>query len=135
MGLGLVSHPLYLLNPFLVSALIAFSLWYWFLNLHVLLVCNSTTLYPCVLQYPAGLKMQSASAWVYTFCGRRIREGVGVVVMAGGVVDVVGVGVVAVVVAGVAPPRCIVSMRIDNAASCATIVAKSELLFVAAFAI
>ena len=70
---------------------------------------------------------------MYTFCGRRICAvvvgGVGVVVLARGVVDVV--------VAGVVPPRgcCIVSKRVDNAASCATIVAKSELSFVAAFAI
>ena len=64
-----------------------------------------------------------------TFCGCRICGVVVGVALAGGVVDVV--------VAGVVPPRgcCIVSKRVDNAASCATIVAKSELSFVAAFAI
>ncbi len=46
--------------------------------MHVLLVCDATTLYPCVLQYPAGSKMRSACAWVYTFRTH------GVVVEAGG---------------------------------------------------
>ena len=70
---------------------------------------------------------------MYTFRGWHICAavvgGVGVVALAGGVVDVV--------VAGVVPPRgcCIVSKRVNNAASCATIVAKSELSFVDAFAI
>jgi hypothetical protein len=64
MGFGFVSHPLFLLHPPIVSALVASSLCHWFLRVHVLLVCEALTLHPCVLQYPVGSKIRSASAWV-----------------------------------------------------------------------
>ena len=66
MGLGFVSHPLFFLLPFLMSALVASTLCLGPLCLHVLLVCDAMTLYLCVLQYPAGSKMQRASVWLYT---------------------------------------------------------------------
>ncbi len=91
--------------------------------MHVLLVCDATTLYPCVLQYPAGTKMRSACAWVYTFG----THGVVVEAGGGGVVGFAG---------GVTTPWycCIPSKRVVNAASCASMFDMSVLSLVAELA-
>ncbi len=115
--------------------------------MRVLLVCDATTLYPCVLQYPAGSKMRSACAWVYTFGTR------GVVVEAGGggVVGFSGTPVWVYIlreipflniapelgfVGGVITPWycCILSKRVVNAASCASMFDMSVLSLVAELA-
>ncbi len=109
--------------------------------MHVLLVCNATTLYPCVLQYPAGSKMQSACAWVYTFG----THGVVVEAGGGGVVGFAGTPVWVYILRGIpflniAPELgfaggvttpwycCLPSKRVVNAASCASMFDMSVLL-------
>jgi len=66
-GLGFVSHPLFKLLPPFVSALVALLLCFGPRCLHVLLVCDSGTQYPCVLQYPVRSNIANSSACVYTF--------------------------------------------------------------------
>jgi len=113
-GFVFVSHPLCFLLPRLVSALVALSLCLGPLFLHVLLVCNLCTLHPCVLQYPAGSKMRSASDSRYIWCCSR-----GQWCFYGGF----AVG-----------SCCILSKRVFIAASCATKLSMSVLSLVAALA-
>ncbi len=100
-----------------------------------------------MLQYPAGSKMRSACAWVYTFG----THGVVVEVGGGGVLGFAGTLVWVYILreipflnttpelgfdGGVTTPWycCILSKRVVNAASCASMFDMSVLSLVAAFA-